>query len=76
MLKFFKKNNKGPFMKHTSSLVFLALFLALSAGAEVLVYEGFHPADYGNVSANGNVGARVDIGAFEAGASHTLLLVQ
>ena len=39
-----------------SILALLASF-ALLAHGEILVYEGFHPADYGNVFANGNVAA-------------------
>ena len=43
----------------------------VGAGAN---YEGMATLDLGG--APRHVGARVDIGAFEAGASHTLLLVQ
>jgi len=42
----------------------LAAFLCLRAGhADVLVYEGFHPADYGNVAADGNVQANTPFSA-------------
>ena len=48
------------FLPHPHVLLACALLCfraAAPARAEVLVYEGFHPADYGNVAPDGNVTA-------------------
>ena len=41
----------------TAATAAAAVLGAINASANVLVYEGFHPADYNNVSASGNVTA-------------------
>ena len=41
----------------TATMAVAVVVCTFSVRANVLVYEGFHPADYGNVSASGNVTA-------------------
>ena len=51
--------DKGVHSMLAFRLSVLAIFVAavFSTQGEVLVYEGFHPEDYNNVSASGNVQA-------------------
>ncbi len=54
-------------MMKKSLAILSAVLVAFASHGTVLVYEGFHPADYGNVSASGNVQANT---TFTAG--HTI----